>query len=290
MAVIYLTEGSTTLAAAGWSDATGLVADSTAVIDRGAQSIQTNLDFSGMATHGINYLEIRAGFSGTIGAATAPLKLCASHNTDPHIYYAASAGSLYQSFLCTVDSDTNTKFEMPYGAGGKAYLIGGTCTTLNVLSSECQVATGCVVTNAVISGGSVTFDYNATAITSLIVLGGTVVIKRNVTTLTHIGGTVIYDSENASPAITTVNSYGGFLDHRNGNIATWNWYAGAYTNQSLRRDSSIGTTAAAIYPAASGALMRAKGATVTWTTANITYVGSNSGPSSMAYPLPNFSL
>ena len=75
MATIYLNDGATSLAAANWSDATGLVNSATGVIRSGGQSITSDVDFNA-----VNVLSLRIAeqFTGTIGSAAAPLWLDAT--------------------------------------------------------------------------------------------------------------------------------------------------------------------------------------------------------------------
>jgi hypothetical protein len=282
MAIAYLNNGSVDLAAANWSDAIGLASSATCVIDRGGQAITTNLDWSSAITvTRLSYLHIRRPFTGQIGGSDiGPLKINASTN----IYYAAGGGALYWQ-SAGPSSNTTVLFEMPVGTGGKCYMQGGTVTEARIYGSECFINGSTVVTTMYAMLSSSVIEYNATAITTLTVTNGaTVYLKRSVTTLNVIDGKVIIDGDGIS--ITTLNQYGGIIDHRSGDIPTFNQFGGVYTAQQLRRDSTIASTAATIYPGASGALQRAPGATVTWTTANITYVGTNAGPSYYYGSLP----
>lgn len=284
MAIAYLNEGAVSLAAANWSDATGLVSSAECVIDKGGQAIVNNLDFSTIATTRVSYLHIRRPFTGSIGSSSVgPLKV----NTSSATYYAAGGGSLYLQSAGPA-SNTTVLFEMPTGTGGAAYLQGGTFTEARVYGGQCYINASTVVTTLYAMSSSVTVDYNATAITTLYVFpGATVYLKRSVTNVVVIGGTLIIDGDGIS--ITTLRQSGGVVDHRSGDIPTFTQEGGQYINQSLRRDSTIAGTAATIFPGSTGALMRAPGATVTWTTANITYVGTNAGPSTMyGTPTLNF--
>jgi hypothetical protein len=276
MAIAYLNEGAVSLAAVNWSDATGLVSSAECVIDRGGQAIVTNLDFSAIATTRVTYLHIRKPFTGSIGnSSVGPLKV----NTSSATYYAAGGGSLYLQ-SAGPSSNTTVLFEMPTGTGGAAYLQGGTFTEARIYGGQCYVNASTVVTTMYAMSSSVTIDANATAITTLYVFpGATVYLKRSATNVVVLGGTLIIDGDGIT--VTTLRQSGGNVDHRSGDISTFTAEGGAYTNQTLRRDATIAGTAATIYPGFAGALMRAPGATVTWTTANITYVGTNSGPSTM---------
>lgn len=282
MAIAYLNEGAVSLAAANWSDATGLASSATCVIDRGGQSIVNDLDWSSAITvTRLGYLAIRRPFTGNIGdSSVGPLKI----NASSYIYYAAAAGSLYWQ-SAGPSSNTTALFEMPVGTGGACYIQGCTITEARIYGGQCYVNSSTVVTTMYTMLASVSIDSNATAITTLTVTNGaTVVLKRSVTTLNLINGTVIIDGDGIS--ITTLNQYGGTINHKSGDIPTFNQYGGQYTAQNLRRDATIAGTAGTIYPGATGALQRAPGATLTWTTANISYIGTNAGPSYFYGTLP----
>lgn len=92
MAIAYLNEGATSLAAANWSDATGIAQDATLVINAGTQTITTSLDWSslGNAAGGVESLDIIAPFAGNVyGSSFSPLILDVDGTSDT----AASAVS-----------------------------------------------------------------------------------------------------------------------------------------------------------------------------------------------------
>lgn len=276
MATAYLNNGATDLAAANWSDATGLASSATCVIDAGGQAIVSNLDWSSaIASTRLASLAIRKPFTGSIGNSTVgPLKI----NASTAIYYAAGGGSLYWQ-SAGPSSNTTALFEMPSGSGGACYMQGGTVTQANIFGGQCYVNSSTVITTMYTQSSSVTIDYNATGLTTLYVMAGsTVYLKRSATNVVVLqGGTLIIDGDGIT--ITTLRVSGGLVDLRSGDISTLTGEGGNITGQSLRRDSTIAGTAATIYPNFVGALQRAPGATLTWSTGNITYVGTNAGPS-----------
>lgn len=274
MAVAYLTEGATDFAAANWSDATGFgAATPTLVIEKGSQTVVSSLDQSGLAS-GVNYLEVRRTFFGNIGSASAgPLKVDADNGSSPHIYYGAGGGVFYLQ----AGGNNTLITTLEVNGAGTAYLQGGTFTTADLLAGTVYANQSTVMTSLYQSGGTATVEYNATALTNLYVASGLCVVKRAVTNAIIGGGTVIVDIDSGSFGATTFTMTGGVLVLRSGNIPNWTWIAGELRASELRRDATIAGTAATVYPLARGVLQRAPGATLTWTTANITYRGTNAG-------------
>jgi hypothetical protein len=279
----YLNEGAISLAAANWDDGIGPVFEATLAIDRGAQDIVNDLDFTAMTTGGISSLDIRPQFTGNIGTAAVPLKIAATENTAV-IYYNAGNGNLYIQAANTADSNVNTNIEMSGGAGGVLHLIGGTFTNVTICGGTCRIYAGAVVTNLRTLGGTVIQEYNATANTLVDLAGGTVTTERGVVTCKMLSGTSLVADIKGSGVLgsTLFEQNGGMLDHRAGNIPVATFRAGAYNNQNARRASTVAGTSAEVWAGYIGAQMRSPGNQVTWTTGNITFRGSNAGPSYMA--------
>ena len=125
MAIAYLNEGATSLAAANWSDAIGFANAAQLVINKpGAQSIQTSLDQSALGT-GIEYLDIFAPFSGTIGGTGGSLRC----DADGTAYSAANqlsrvrveSGTLYYS----ATGGSTLAHIVQVGGSGNLYVTGG---------------------------------------------------------------------------------------------------------------------------------------------------------------------
>lgn len=279
-ALTTLNDGAISLAAGNWSDTTGAVYEATLAIVRGSQAITDDLDFTAMTTGGVSSLDIRPQFTGTIGSPTSYLKIAATANS-AQVYYNAGAGSLYLQSANTAASNVTTNFEMSGGAGGTAYLTGGTFTNVTICDGVCNIAAGCVVTNLYITGGSVIQEYNATANTLVDQSGGSFVTKRGITTGKLLAGSMIADLYGGSIGSTSFEQNGGILDHRAGNIPVYTGRAGVYVNQNARLASTIAGTSMVVYPKFVGAQSRSPGNLVSWTTNNMTFRGSNSGPSYM---------
>lgn len=279
----YLNEGAISLAAANWDDTIGPVFEATLAIDRGSQDIVNDLDFTAMTTGGISSLDIRPQFTGNIGTAAVPLKIAATENTAT-IYYNAGNGNFYLQAANTADSNVNSNIELSGGAGGTLHLIAGTFTNVTICGGTCRIYAGAVVTNLRVLGGTVIQEYNATANTLVDLAGGTVTTERGVVTCKMLSGTSLVADIKGSGVLgsTLFEQNGGMLDHRAGNMPVAVFRAGSYNNQNARRASTIAATSAEVWAGYYGAQMRSPGNQVTWTTANITFRGSNAGPSYMA--------
>lgn len=242
MAIAYLNDGATSLAAANWSDAAGFGAAATLVINSGTQSIQSGLDQSASS---IEYLDILEGFSGTIGGAAGALKCDADGTAESaatiksRIRYWASGGALYFDAA----GGTALAHYVQIKTGGRYYGVGGLQKNVHLEQGEAFFAAGVTATGGVwhFDGGSGTIDYHATnVIPSLFVMGGAHSLKRNATTLYVGGGTVTIDCQALS--ITTVNQYGGRVNLINcGDFTTYNGFGGVLDASRLGRAVSLGT-------------------------------------------------
>lgn len=230
MALAYLTEGSTTLAAGAWSDATGFAAGATLIIDAlGAQNIQTDVDWSGIAA--ISYLSVSNNFSGNIGSATSPLKFEATTG----FYNDASGGNVFFESKST-DGDPDATTLLAHTGAGTTNVVGGTVTQVQQSMGFVNVGQSAIVTTVRQSGGSSFYDTNGTAITNLYLMGGTCYVKRGVTNYYIYGGQFIYE------VIATVTSGfvgpNGNVDHRGGDITAIE-VGGSFTVYNLRRSATI---------------------------------------------------
>lgn len=268
MALAYLTEGSATVAAGAWSDAIGFAAAATLIIDRmTAQTIDTALDQSAVAQ--INYLKIGRGFSGTIGTLASPLKcgaLSAALNA-MGVFNDAAGGTLYLHAANIAGAGSaNTIAYYSQSGMGRAFLVGGAFTTIDVGSGYCEVGQSATCPTVNVGGGEVFID-SGTAATTLNIYGGKVRTKRQFTTINNYGGTLIYD---ISATITTgVCGSTARWDHRGGDITTMT-IAGALTVENLNRSCTIGVTALTTWPKAN--INRTTPSTVSATFSNETKV------------------
>ena len=273
MAVAYLNDGATSLAAANWSDATGFANNATLIINSGTQSIQTAIDQS---TISVDYLDILEGFSGTIGGAGGPLK-CGCDDASPsdstvigRLRYWASGGALYY----TADGNTTTLADyVQIKTGGRFYGVSGKMADVHLEQGEAFWAAGAGSdTGGVWSfmGGSGTIDYAASdAIPTLIVTGGAHSLRRNATTLTVGGGTITVDCQGL--AIGTINHYGGRINLINsGGITTYYGYGGILDASRIGRPVTVAT---AVFGAPS-AFTLIRHPLLTWGGSNLYPLGS----------------
>lgn len=133
MAIAYLNEGATSLAAANWSDAAGFANGATLVINAGTQHITTNVDQS-QANKSIESLDIIAPFAGNIyGSSFAPLITDAdgtvesAANAVSRVRHWASGGVGYFSFAGV----TGLAHFFQGGGSCQSNLVGGTVKNIH---------------------------------------------------------------------------------------------------------------------------------------------------------------
>ncbi len=244
MALSYHTAGATNMNAGSWSDAIGFATSATLIVS--SQTSQTIAGFDGsIAGIGqISYLDLRRLFSGTIGSTAAPLKCGAS----TRVLNDTGGGTLYLQAAndTTGGSAANTIALSQHLGPSTATLIGGTFTQVQVGAGNVTIGAGTVVTTLIVTGGTCTVEYNATAITTIRVRGGgKLILRRQVTTIKTDGRSVItYDD---SGTITTAEiGDGSTWNHLQGNITTAD-IAGVFSATNLKADATIGGTSLTWY-------------------------------------------
>lgn len=233
MAETQLNTGATSFAAANWADATGFANSAQLAIVDGSQTINAGLDQSALGT-GINYLEVRSGFSGIIGGNSGPLIVDADAGSSPHITYAAGGGAFYlragggSSLISRFDQKSN----------GRAYLTNGTFTEVNLTTGTLVLADAATATTVVLSGGTATLDGGGAGTSAtIIVLGGTHRIRRPAgTLLVVVGGTVHYEAPSGSSSV--LSQYGGTVYHYSGDLDP-TYYSGSYDPTALYLNSTL---------------------------------------------------
>lgn len=261
MALAYLTEGSATLAAAAWSDATGFADNATLIADAGSQIVTTSLNAgSGLAT-GISYIHFRKGFTGQVGSAGTSLETkFANYTTLPNVI--VSSGSLW--LTCT---NTCNKVRV---LGGTVTILSGTVTDLELVSGTVNVSASATVTNLAMAGGFFRdLAVGSNAMTLASIYGGTASFMRPVTTITMsdaagdgVGAPTAVVTYDHATGPTTVNQRAGTFNLIEGSVATLNLYAGRFDASRAARDLTIGSTATNLYPY-SVFKSKSSGATVT---------------------------
>jgi len=177
MALEYLLEGVSSLAAGNWKLAnggagTGVADTATLIINKGSAKITSDIDWSALVT-GIESLDILSTFLGDIGSAAGSLQLDADNSSDARVSFAGP-GNLY--LAASGGSDVITYFYMT--AAGRAYLTAGTFTNVRFGGGTLTVNESTIVTNAYLYGGASTISYNATDLTVLHIDGGVHTIRR----------------------------------------------------------------------------------------------------------------
>jgi len=178
MALEYLLDGVSSLAAGNWkladgSGGSGLANGSVNVINKGSAKITSDLDWSALT--GIESLDILSTFLGDIGSAAGSLKLDADASSDARVSFAGP-GNLYLG--AKGNSNVITYFYMT--AAGRAYLTEGTFTNVRFGGGTLTVNESTTVTNAYLAGGSSTVSYKSNDIEVLIIDGGVHTIRRRV--------------------------------------------------------------------------------------------------------------
>jgi hypothetical protein len=245
MAIAYLNDGSTTMAALAWSDATGFAAGATLVISSAsAQTITTAVDQSAVAQ--IDYLNIRRLFSGTIGSSASPLRTGATGT----IWNDAGGGTLYlEAANIAGGGSANTIAKYQHSSPGTAVLSGGTITQIEVSAGNVTIGASVVCTTLYVTGGQVTIEDNATAITTMTITGsGRVICRRQVTTAQISGSTsCTYDDAGTITTLTVLS--GSTWVHWRGDVTTA-VISGTFNAGNLRANATMGGTSLTwIFPA-----------------------------------------
>lgn len=243
MATIYLNNGATSLAAANWSDATGIVAAVDGVIRSGGQAITSDVDWNGVTIASFRMAE---QFTGTVGSASAPLWFAAASDGIAAEWSSTAAegrvvnGSGGTLFL----KSTGTMDNLHQSGSGRTTLISGTATYLRVTNGNFTAEDASVVTNARILGGVATIGASATAGTVLDVFGGSVTTQRPFTTINVYSGDVFINHNTSSSAAVTINQYGGrvfLLSLFTNGTVNYNRFGGLFDPRRMTRELTVAT-------------------------------------------------
>lgn len=261
MALAYLTEGSATLAAAAWSDATGFADNATLIVDAGTQTVTTALNAGSALSTGISYIHFRKGFTGQVGSAGTSLETkFANYTTLPNVLL--SSGSVW--LTCT---NTCNKILV---LGGNLTILSGTVSALEIVAGNVLVSASATVTALEMTGGNYRdLATSSNAITTASIFGGTASFLRTTTTLNisdavgaNVRAPAAFVRSDHATGPTTINQRSGRLTLIQGSVGTLNLYAGVCDASRAIRDLTIGSTATNLYPF--GTLnSTASGATVT---------------------------
>lgn len=268
MAIAYLNEGATSVAASNWSDTTGFADNATLVIDKpfgAGQPISSDTDQSGL-TEGIDYLDIHPGAVGQLGTGASPLRLDADT--------AAGAGvSNYGqvSLYLQAKGDDNTIKNFSCGPGSRNTLVAGTFGQTVVSGGMLTAEESAVMTSFDAYGGAGEIKYNSTKITLARIMRGNWLLRRACTSLiVGENATVTIDLNDAADmTTTTLTNYGGKVIIVYGGYKTLVSLAGVIDLSQARRAFTIGATSLTL----GGAKIIEGSGIVTIST--VTYVGNS---------------
>ena len=210
MAIAYL-NSTTSLAAAGWSDATGFGLGADLVINIAGLNVQNDLDQS---TNIIDSLDIERNASGSANVATMEIGIA--------------------SEITNVDNSLQ----------GKTYLTGGTFDTATCQGGALYVKPGAQLdTKLVVIGGICVIEQHASVdIDEIVVVGGICRVERTIgTSIVVAGGVCTIDTD--SNAVPLVDQYGGRVFHETGDVTAYNYYGGVYDQSRLEKAATISTLA-----------------------------------------------
>ena len=241
MAVAYLNEGATSLAAANWSDATGFADNATLVIDKrfgSGSPLTSDTNQSGLTT-GIDYLDILKGAVGQLGTGASPLRVDADTASGDGItnygnvtlYFQGGGSGQINNFSC--------------GPNSINHHVSDTITQVVVEGGSYTAEESAVITNFDAYGGVGEIKYNSTKITTCRIMRGNWILRRACTNL-YIGDNarVTIDLDDAATmSSTAITSYGGTIDLRFGAYPTITAIGGTIDLRNARRAFEIGGTA-----------------------------------------------
>jgi len=244
MPTAYLNSGSTTFAAAGWSDATGFATNATLVVSNGGQNITAGLDQSAVAT-GINYLKIAENFAGNIGTDSDPLKCdvddvatqwSTSAATSARIEHYGTGVLRYQAA-----GGSNVCTNYFQSGAGTSTIYGGTLTYATVQAGTFYANASTTLSDVQLLGGTSVVELKTGSLATMVIEGGSHTLRRAASTSIILnGGTLIYDCSSGTTASITIN--GGTLIHLAGDVTAMIGNGGTYDPSRLQRDSTVAYT------------------------------------------------
>lgn len=238
MAVATHNEGAVSIAAANWSDATGIVDTATLLLAAGAQDIVSDLNTASATTNGIYYLRNSGGFRGRLGtpeAGSAVIEFDATYTTGANLLWGG--GVLYLDLGGT----TITRADI---TGGTVVLSNGTVTTMNVGNGTITLMSNLAATTINQSGGSIVQrGAGGTAATTANIALGRFETQRVPATMNVRGNAfVIVDSPTANNTTATISA--GTVQLIAGNLATLVLEGASRLDcTKLREPTTIGGTA-----------------------------------------------
>jgi hypothetical protein len=233
MAVTYLNENATSLAAANWEDSTGFADDAQLVIASGSVATVDDVDQN---ASDVEYLIVTEGRTGDLGTAASPVKFEADTPAGNKVEIRGSGGNFYGE-----TSGNGWNRCIVYSAGMNFHGIAGTITLLEVAAVPLmRIETGMVVTTAHIWSGRSVIEANDTRITNLYIYGGNHTLKREADVHLY-GGSLTIDVAKATPTIDVhVYNPNATLNFVRGDITDYTHAAG-YAKTKGERAITIGS-------------------------------------------------
>lgn len=265
MADAFLNAGATSLAAANWSDATGIANSATLYVQSGTQTVTGGLTPS--LTEGVINFDILSGFSGTIGSSAGSLAMetrtaSLSQLTQiPRVRYWASGGGFSYTPQGSGGAANGCFYYQIAGSGFGNITGTGTVTRFEAESGRAYVAPTIDSVDTyrwVITGGAVTIDgiVGSNEIHSLTIAGGQVLLKRGIVGgvvaensvsegLNIYGGQVTIDAYGETIAKSTIAGTANVRVLNCGTITYLGLFGGTLDFSALQRPLTITTLAAA---------------------------------------------
>lgn len=247
MAVAYLNENATSLAAANWSDATGFADGATLVINekQGGLNITGGLS---QAAADIEYLDV-LGYTGVLGNTGASATFDADGTAEASTTAVSRVRWWAPGTGYFAAGGANTLFHFFQQAGGNIFLTNGIVKHVHLQSGKMNANENITSTGTwKLYGGNLTADYHATnTLTTVNVFGGSHVVNKQFTTLNVYSGEITINTRLLT--LATINLFGGRLNLvGSGAIATMNALAGILDLSRVGTPIAVGGTATTLGP------------------------------------------
>jgi hypothetical protein len=239
----------------------------------GSQTVNAGLNISSV---NLNKLYVQGGFSGAIGSGSSAFQIGVSHGTSPELVFESS-GSLFWG------GGTLTATRVKHRGTGTLTCSGGTVTRLEQASGTTSIGSSCVLTTAILSGGSCTVAHNATGHTDLFVGAGTFNTQRSISGTVRVGtgASLTVQRDNATapgtfPTAATIEMGGGTLYWRGGNITTLRAWGDATIDLSRVPEAMTITNLIITEAVKRRSILRSASAVITYTNVTV-YAGDIDG-------------
>lgn len=245
MAEITLNEGTKSLNAAGWSDATGFANDTDmAIID--SHQTHTDLDRTADTTTGIQYIHIRGGipYFGP-GQGNLKIEFKAAYTTRPQFIWNTMGGVCYLEFATLAAN----KIEL-LGAGEvRLFQSGsGSVATISIggnVSCFIDAALDVVSKITVTDNASLKIQHKAGDNIPILHANGNARVRseRRIVTLNVADTAEVWQENETGSSTTTLTLTGGVYHPVRGDVATVDWHGGLIDQSAAKYSLTLGSTA-----------------------------------------------